>query len=67
MSTRPGITWRALLLSLLLIPLNAYIILHIEVVGHKAYPTEYAVFGNVVALLLVLLALNRLLHRLSPR
>jgi hypothetical protein len=63
---RVGITRRAVLLSLLLIPVNAFTLLHIEVVRHQAYPTSYALFGNVVALLAVLTLLNALLSRWLP-
>jgi hypothetical protein len=64
---RSGITLRAVGLSLLLIPLNAFMLVHIEVVRHQAYPTSYAIFGNVVAFLAVLTLLNAGLRRWLPR
>jgi hypothetical protein len=50
-----------------LVPVNAFVLLQIEVVRHQAYPTSYALFGNVVALLAGLMLLNSLLRRWQPR
>lgn len=60
------ITPRAVFLSLLLIPLNAFMLLHISIIRHQAYPTSYALFGNVVAILAALTLLNSLLRRWMP-
>lgn len=64
---RTPITVRAVLLSLLLIPLNAFVLVHISVVRHQAYPTSYALFGNVVAILAALMLVNALLKKRAPR
>ncbi|MBM3242668.1 hypothetical protein FJZ31_40935, partial [Candidatus Poribacteria bacterium] len=54
-----GVTVRALLLSLALIPLNNYWILHMETgVWWMQYPTTMSMFFNAVFILFVLACLN---------
>lgn len=60
-------TWRAVLLGLLLIPLNAYWILQIEVVRFISWPTILSLQMNVLAVVFALAAGSRLLARLFPR
>jgi hypothetical protein len=49
-----------------LIPLNAFTLLHTGVVRHQAYPTSYALFGNVIAILAVLTLVNAGLKKWRP-
>ena len=65
----PGspITRRAILLGALLIPFNCYWIMMVEGIWHSGHPTAISLAWNVVFNLLVLLMLNQLLKRFSPR
>jgi len=58
---------RAILLALLLIPLNAYWLVIIEVIRNTQTPTSLSLFFNVVFTMLVVLALNAPLRRLAPK
>ena len=60
-------TWRSLLVALILIPPNAYWICEIELVRYQAHPTTVSLFFNVIFLLLVLMGLNWLVGRVRPR
>jgi hypothetical protein len=61
------IRFRAVALALLLTPLNAFMLLHTEVVRFQAYPTSFALFGNVIGFMAVLMLLNALIRRRWPR
>jgi len=63
---RSGITWRSLALSALLIPLNAYWVVQMEIVRYSAHPTTVSLLFNAVFLLLVLTGANIAWARLSP-
>jgi len=62
-----AITLRAVALGLVLIPVNAWWLTHIEYVRYSDNATTSALFFNCVAVLLLLLGLNRLLARALPR
>lgn len=64
---RSGLTWRSLLIGLLLIPPNVYWVEQMEIMRYSAHPTTVSLFFNAVFILLVLSCLNLLLRRLSPR
>ncbi|MFC1715412.1 DUF6785 family protein [Candidatus Poribacteria bacterium] len=60
------IGWRAIWISLLIIPLNSYWIAMAVVWGQVA-PTKVSLFVNVVFILFVLTLLNHLVGKVSPR
>jgi len=60
------LTLRVLLLSLLLIPLNAWWLTEIEYVRYSDNATTQAIFFNAVSLLLILLGINRFLYKVRP-
>ncbi|MCD6351229.1 MAG: hypothetical protein J7M26_03820 [Armatimonadetes bacterium] len=64
---RRGFTWRAALLALVLIPINAYWVTMMAVVRYEGHPTTVSLFFNTIFLLAVLTALNSLAARLWPR
>jgi len=64
---RQQITVRAVLIGLLLIPINAWWLAQIEYVRYSDNVTTSALFFNCIAVLLLCLALNALLKRLVPR
>jgi len=63
---RSGITWRSLLVAAVLIPLNAYWLVQMEIVRYSAHPTTVSLLFNAIFLLLVLTGLNFLAARLLP-
>jgi hypothetical protein len=70
-SSRPGrrlsgITWRSILISLLIIPLNAYWVVQMEIIRYTAHPTTISLFFNVIFILLLLTGANALYARLRP-
>src|SRR5438105_1390287 len=62
-----AVTWRSLLVSLFLIPWNAYWVVQMERVRYSAHPTTISLFFNVVFILLVVTVLNAGVARLSRR
>lgn len=62
-----GVTLRALLIACVLLPLNAYWIIQMEVVRYQGHPTTISLFFNAIFILFVLVLGNSLLHRILPR
>ena len=50
--------WRGLALSYLLLPANAYWLVHAEAVGHGPFPTTISLFPNVLFTLFFVVLLN---------
>jgi hypothetical protein len=66
-ATRPGVTWRAVIIGIALIPLNSYWVVMLETIRYSGHPTTISLFFNAVFTLGVLLLLNGLLKRVAPR
>ncbi|MBV9850748.1 MAG: hypothetical protein JO250_13830 [Armatimonadetes bacterium] len=64
---RRTVTPRAVCLGVLLLPLNAYWVVCMEVIRYSAHPTTLSLFFNCVFELVVLTLLNAGLTRLRPR
>lgn len=62
-----GVSLRAVLLGLVLLPVNAWWLIQIEYVRYSDTPTIPQLFFHCVALLLLLTVANRLAQRLMPR
>ena len=62
-----GVTWRSLLVAAVLMPLNAYWVVQMEIVRYSAHPTTISLLFNVVFIIVVLTVANAVLHRLLPR
>lgn len=60
----PAITWRSVLLSLLLIPANAYWQVQMEQIRYSAHPTTVSLFFNAVFILLAVTLLNALVGKI---
>lgn len=58
---------RSIVIGLILIPANAYWVVLMEKVLNGPYPTSISLFANVIFILFVLWALNKLLARIYPR
>ena len=61
------VSWRAVLIGFLLIPLNAYWLIIVELVRNTQTPTSVSLFFNVIFTLLVVSLLNAPLRRWAPR
>ncbi len=59
-----GVTWRALLIGVLLIPLNVYWILDSRGQG---YPTTVSLYFNVIFCVFILISLNLVVKKLLPK
>lgn len=62
-----GVTLRAILIALILIPINNYWIFLTEIVRYAGHPTTISLFYNAVFLLLLLIAANAVIKRFAPR
>ncbi|MCC6441828.1 MAG: hypothetical protein IT210_00060 [Armatimonadetes bacterium] len=62
-----AVTARAVVISLILIPLNALWIVHTEIVRYAGHPTTTSLFFNVIFCLSALIGINALLVRYRPR
>jgi len=65
--TRNPLTWRVVLLCVVLIPLNAWWLIETEYVAYSDNATTQALFFNAISILLILLAVNAFLRKLFPR
>lgn len=61
-----GVTPRAVILGLFLIPFNSYWIYLTEVVRYAGHPTTISLFYNAIFTLFVLIVLNGIVKRRSP-
>lgn len=61
-----GVTWRAIIIGLLLIPPNVFWVLEVECAWHSGHPTTISLFWNVVLNLFILILLNLILKRFWP-
>lgn len=62
-----GVTFRAILIACLILPLNAYWIIQMEVVRYQGHPTTISLFFNAIFILFVLLLSNSMVERVAPR
>ena len=65
--SHPGVTFRAVILGLLLIPINTYFIMANHLKFWSTLPTTMSLIYNVVITLMVLIPFNLLLNRFLPR
>ncbi|MBW3624545.1 MAG: hypothetical protein KY468_14155 [Armatimonadetes bacterium] len=62
----PGVTLRAVLVALALMPINAFWIMQMELIRYSGHPTTISVFFNVVFILILLTILNQGIKRFRP-
>ena len=67
MGNHSQVSWRAIALGLILIPVNCYWIVHIELVQFSAQPTTVSLIFTVVFSVFVLTLLNLLLKQFLPK
>ncbi len=61
-----GVTARAVIIALLLMPLNAYWITQMAIVRYEGHPTTVSLFFNTIFALLLLIILNGIVRRFVP-
>ncbi|MGB9588031.1 MAG: DUF6785 family protein, partial [Armatimonadota bacterium] len=61
-----GVTVRAIIIALIIIPFNNYWIYLTEIVRYAGHPTNISLFYNAVFILLLLVGLNEVLKRVAP-
>ena len=61
-----AVTWRSILLCLLLLPINSYWVVQMEVVRYSAHPTTISLLFNTVFILTCLTFLNRAVLKFRP-
>src|SRR6266536_3440524 len=62
-----GVTWRAVVIGTILIPINTYWVILVEGIWHTNHATAMSLFWNAVFCLFVLVLGNLLLKRYAPR
>ncbi len=62
-----SVTFRAVILALLLFPFNSFWIMQIELVWYSGHPTCASLYYNAVFILFVLICLNLLIKRVYPK
>src|SRR5437899_1483883 len=67
MEVRKAVTWRSVLACIVLLPINAYWVVQMEVVRYSAHPTTISLFFNAIFILLVMTVLNRGVRRIAPK
>jgi hypothetical protein len=67
MNNNSGITLRAVGLGLILIPINCYWIMYTEMVWWAQFPTTMSLFFNVIFCLAVIIPINLLFRKISPK
>ena len=60
-----GLTWRVLLIVLLVAPFNCYMLIQMELVRYT-FPTWVVPLSNVIFILMGILVINRLIHLFAP-
>lgn len=63
----PAVTFRSVLASIILLPINAYWVVQMEVVRYSAHPTTISLFFNLIFILVVLTVANRIVASRFPR
>jgi len=61
------VTWRSIIIGLVLIPLNTYWIMTVEGIWHSGHPTAMSIMWNVVFNIFVLVLINLGLKRYAPK
>lgn len=64
---RSGVTLRAIIVALILIPINSYWIFMSEIIRYQGHPTTISLFYSSIFNLCVLIIVNGVIRRLAPR
>jgi hypothetical protein len=61
-----AVTWRSVLICLILLPINSYWLVQMEIVRYSAHPTTISLLFNTIFILLCLTLLNQIVFKLAP-
>lgn len=61
-----GVTLKSLLVASILIPINCYWVIEMEVIRYSGHPVTISLFFNVIFSLFVIVGLNRIFRQFSP-
>ncbi|HJN15945.1 MAG TPA: DUF6785 family protein [Armatimonadota bacterium] len=62
-----GVTWRSVLIGLILIPPNCVWVVQVEIVHYSGHPTCLSIFSNAVFSLFLVILFNLALRRIRPQ
>ena len=62
-----GVTWRAILIGLILIPINGYWIFMTEIIRYQGHPTTISLFYSSIFNLVLLILANSVIKRIKPQ
>ena len=65
--TYQGVTFRSLIIAAILIPINCYWVIEMEVIRYSGHPVTISLFFNVIFNIFVLIGLNLLLKKFLPK
>ena len=61
-----GVTLKSILIAVILIPINCYWVIEMEVIRYSGHPVTISLFFNVIFSLFMIIGLNYLLRRFVP-
>ncbi len=61
-----GVTIKSILIAVILIPINCYWVIEMEVIRYSGHPVTISLFFNVIFSLFVIIGFNQLLKRFLP-
>lgn len=62
-----GVTLKSILIAVILIPINCYWVIEMEVIRYSGHPVTISLFFNVIFSLFAVIGVNQLLQRFLPR
>ena len=62
-----SVTFRSVLIGLILLPINAYWVVCMELIRYSSHPTTISLFFNCIFILVILTLVNVVILRLAPR
>ena len=62
-----GVTVKSILIAAILIPINCYWVIEMEVIRYSGHPVTISLFFNVIFSLFMIIGFNQLLRRFLPR
>lgn len=64
---QPGVTLRSLIIAFILIPVNCYWVIEMEVIRYSGHPVTISLFFNVIFNIFILVGINLFLTKFFPK
>ena len=61
-----GVTLKSILIAVILIPINCYWVIEMEVIRYSGHPVTISLFFNVIFSLFMVIGVNYVLRRFTP-